>query len=462
MEKILIHNTLTGKKEEFSPLESGKVKMYVCGITPYDECHLGHARCYVFFDTVRRFLTAVGFKVTTIQNFTDIDDKIIARAKTLNQPWNVLANRYIEDYFQKMDSLNVKRAEAYPRVTELIPEIIAFVKRLIEKGVAYVVEGDVYFSVRKFSGYGKLSKRNLDEMIVGARREVDEKKQDPLDFALWKKAKPEEPSWDSPWGAGRPGWHIECSVMATKHLGETFDIHGGGQDLIFPHHENEIAQSESASGKTFAHTWLHNGFVTINKEKMSKSLGNFFSLREIFAKFSPEAVRFFLLSRHYRSPLDFSDDLLLQAQNSYHSLQEANDLCIFLLSESGNSRKISLLKEWEREFLNALADDFNTEKAISVLFQLRRQIMEKAHPSSLEWLKNAGATLRFLCTEILGVKLTTKLESAALHGLKEKLQERNRYRQKKEWSKADSIRKELEQAGLAIEDTPFGSILKTK
>ena len=321
---IIFHNTLTGKKEDFTPLEPGKIKMYVCGITPYDESHLGHARCYVFFDCVRRFFKALGFQVLHIQNFTDVDDKIIARALELGESASALAERNIDDYLKKMALLNVLPADHYPRVTETIPEIVRFIEGLVKKGAAYPLNGDVYFRVRSIQDYGKLSKRSLEGMEAGARVEVNEKKEDPMDFALWKAAKPGEPSWESPWGsggAGRPGWHIECSVMATKYLGETFDIHGGGQDLIFPHHENEIAQSEALSGKPFARYWLHNGFVTLNRQKMSKSLGNFFSLSEIFARVSPEIVRFFLLSRHYKTPLDFSDDLLAQAKNAYASLQ---------------------------------------------------------------------------------------------------------------------------------------------
>lgn len=463
MDKILIHNTLSGKKEEFLPIESGKVKMYVCGITPYDECHLGHARCYVFFDVVRRFLTTAGFQVTYIQNFTDIDDKIVARAKTLNQPWRVLANHYIEDYFQKMDSLNVQKADAYPRVTELIPEIIAYVKKLIEKDAAYVVDGDVYFSVRKFSGYGKLSKRNLHELEAGARVEVDERKQNPLDFALWKKAKPEEPAWDSPWGPGRPGWHIECSVMSTKHLGETFDIHGGGQDLIFPHHENEIAQSESASGKTFARTWIHNGFVTLNKEKMSKSLGNFFSLREIFENFSPEVVRFFLLSRHYRSPLDFSDDLLHQAQKAWDSLEDIYDMAHFIFWREKNDipQPTQRLTDFETEFMNALADDLNTEKAISILFNLRSALIEKINRRDILWIESAVFTIKYLCEDILGCKFLPPPYGHELQNLyKTFVDARETARREKKWAEADNIRNHLLKMGYRIEDTPWGARLK--
>ncbi|MBI2915859.1 MAG: cysteine--tRNA ligase, partial [Elusimicrobia bacterium] len=311
---LRLYNTLTGRKEVFEPLSPGAVRIYVCGITPYDETHLGHARCYVFFDTVRRTLIQSGFQVTYIQNFTDIDDKIIARAQSLGRAPQAVADQFIADYFSRTSLLGILPADRYPRVTQMVPEIVRFIEGLVQKGLAYPSGGDVFYSVEKFGEYGKLSKRDLKDMEAGARVDVNENKRNPLDFALWKSAKPGEPFWDSPWGKGRPGWHIECSVMSINNLGESFDLHGGGQDLIFPHHENEIAQSEGLTGKPFAKYWLHNGFVTVNREKMSKSLGNFFTLREIFEKVPPAVVRLFLLSRHYRTPLDFSDDLLDQAK----------------------------------------------------------------------------------------------------------------------------------------------------
>jgi cysteinyl-tRNA synthetase len=300
------HNTLTSKKEIFNPLVRGKVGMYVCGITPYDETHLGHARCYVVFDILKRVLEKNGYDVMHIQNFTDVDDKIIVRAIDMGVSPDVYAEPFIQSFHTYMGQLNVKPASVYPRVTTHMKEIIQIIERLILRGLAYELNGSVYYEVRKFSDYGKLSKRKIDELESGARVEVDELKRDPLDFALWKNAKKGEPAWDSPWGPGRPGWHIECSAMSMKYLGEEFDIHGGGQDLIFPHHENEIAQSVGASARAFAKIWIHNGFVTVNQEKMSKSLGNFFTLKDILAKFDPMVVRYFLLGQHYRTPLDFS------------------------------------------------------------------------------------------------------------------------------------------------------------
>ncbi|HPU35217.1 MAG TPA: cysteine--tRNA ligase, partial [Bacillota bacterium] len=303
-----IYNTLTRRKETFQPREPGKVYMYVCGPTTYNYIHLGNARPLVFFDTVRRYLLYKGYDVLYVQNFTDVDDKIINRAREEGEDPLSLARKYINEYFKDADALNVRRADRHPRVSDHMPDIVRVVEELVQKGFAYEVDGDVYFEVRKFPGYGKLSGRSLEDMQAGARVEVDSRKRDPMDFALWKAAKPGEPSWDSPWGPGRPGWHIECSVMSLKYLGPGFDIHGGGYDLVFPHHENEIAQSEAATGKPFVRYWMHNGFITVNEEKMSKSLGNFFLVRDILSRFSPEVVRFFLLSTHYRSPLDFDDE----------------------------------------------------------------------------------------------------------------------------------------------------------
>ncbi len=310
---IFIHNTLSGKKELLQTLKPKEVGLYVCGVTPYDEPHLGHGRCYVVFDVFKRMLLKNGYKVRHIQNFTDVDDKIINRANQSKVDPIAFAEVYIESYNKWMKALNVMPAEKYPKVTTHMPDIISLIETLMKRGFAYEIEGNVFYAVRKFAEYGKLSKRKLDDLESGARVEVNEKKNDPLDFALWKKAKPGEPFWESPWGQGRPGWHIECSAMSMKYLGEEFDVHGGGLDLIFPHHENEIAQSIGATGKPFAHTWLHNGFVTINQEKMSKSLGNFFTLKDILAQYEAMAVRYFLLAQHYRSPLNYSDQELKSA-----------------------------------------------------------------------------------------------------------------------------------------------------
>ena len=311
---LRIYNTLTGKKEDFVPLHENRVGLYVCGVTVYDLCHIGHGRSAVVFDTIYRYLRYRGYEVTYVRNFTDIDDKIIKRANDEGVDFKAIAEKYIEEFNIDMGRLGLEKPSVEPKATEHIPEMIQLISILVEKGFAYQRNGDVFFSVERFKDYGKLSKRNLDEMQAGARVEIDEKKENPLDFALWKASKPGEPSWESPWGKGRPGWHIECSVMSQKYLGETFDIHGGGKDLIFPHHENEIAQSEAATGKPFVRYWIHNGFVNINKEKMSKSLGNILTLKEIFKDWHPEVIRLFLLSHHYRSPLDYSVDSLSEAK----------------------------------------------------------------------------------------------------------------------------------------------------
>ncbi len=455
---LQFYNTLPARKESFTPIEPGKVKMYVCGITPYDESHLGHARCYVFFDVVRRYFKAAGYQILHVQNFTDIDDKIIARAAKLGKTPQALAQFYIDDYLVKMSLLNVLPADHYPRATEVVPQIVRFIEKLLQKGTSYVLGGDVYYQVRRFKDYGKLSKQNLAEIESGARIEVDERKKDPLDFALWKAAKPGEPSWESPWGPGRPGWHIECSVMAMELLGESFDIHGGGQDLIFPHHENEIAQSEGLTGKPFARYWLHNGFVTVDREKMSKSLGNFFTLKEIFAKADPEAVRFLLLSRHYKSPLDFSDELLLQARQAYATLCEINDSCFFLFGETPDQSEP--LADWRKKCLEALSDDFNTEKAITVLFGLRTHMADLIKKKDLKALEIHWQTLKYLSSEILGLKLTPRLSAQQVQKLKARLSEREGARKNKDWARADAVRKEIEDSGCLVEDTPLGSIVR--
>ena len=377
-----IYNTLTGRKEEFVPLIPNKVKIYACGVTVYDHCHIGHARSAIVFDVIRRYMRYKGFDVKYVRNFTDIDDKIINRAKQEGITWDAVAKKYTAEYYKDMDRLGVGRADVEPKATEHIEEIIGIIKGLIEKGYAYEVDSSVYFSVAKFPGYGKLSKRDMEEMTAGARVEVDERKKNPLDFALWKKSKEGEPSWESPWGLGRPGWHIECSAMSIKHLGESFDIHGGGADLLFPHHENEIAQSEAFTGRPFARYWVHNGFITIDKEKMSKSLGNFFTIKEVLDKFDPEVVRFFLLSTHYRSPVEFSDEQLREAESSidryYSTIVRINDF--FEKEDSGkeefsNAGEIfeGLLLSFQEKFKEAMDDDFNTALALGHIFELIRE-----------------------------------------------------------------------------------------
>ena len=481
MSEMEIYNTLSRRKETFVPREAGKVRMYVCGPTTYNYIHLGNARPLVFFDTVRRYLLYKGYDVLYVQNFTDVDDKIINRAREEGEDPLSLAGKYIREYFKDADALNVRRADIHPKVSEHIPEIIDMIKRLVEKGVAYAVEGDVYFSVRRFPGYGKLSGRTLEDLLAGARVVVDERKQDPMDFALWKAAKPGEPAWDSPWGQGRPGWHIECSAMSLKYLGTHFDIHGGGFDLVFPHHENEVAQSEASTGEPFVRYWMHNGFITVNEEKMSKSLGNFFLIRDILAKFPPELVRFFLLSTHYRSPLDFDDEQLAAAGRGLERIKT----CVRLLAEAlvrpvdvartpladGLTASLTSLK---RTFESAMDDDCNTALATSVLFDLAREtnstvglLTPSVSQLDREALEKALALFKVF-NEVLGIFKTdaagnllldgAAAESAGLvEGLVNLLVEiRQESRKKKDWASADRIRDGLKSLGVILEDTPQG------
>ncbi|OGS17123.1 MAG: cysteine--tRNA ligase [Elusimicrobia bacterium RIFOXYA2_FULL_50_26] len=455
-----IYNTLTGKTGEFLPLNDKKVAMYVCGVTPYDEAHLGHARAYVTFDIIRRHLAQSGYEVKHVQNFTDIDDKLIRRAGELNLTVRELADRNIGDYFTQMDKLNITRANLYPRVTENIPEIIAFIRNLVDKGFAYPKEGDVYFSVRKFPGYGRLSGRSVDELRAGTRIETGENKNEPEDFALWKKSKPEESaeiSWESPWGKGRPGWHIECSVMAGRFLGETIDIHGGGQDLIFPHHENEIAQSESANGKQFVRYWIHNGFVTVNREKMSKSLGNFFTLRSIFEKFPPRIVRYFLLTQHYRQPLDFSDDKLVQAQTALGGLDDAYLKLLDTLeaAPAGAAPEDESTSGTLNRFRKALDEDFNTEKSLAVLHEFKKEILSTLHSAPAGLRMAQAKTFTLILEGHLGITPPRPAEFPP--EIIELKGQREQARRQKQWALADSLRIRLEQAGYQALDNPDGT-----
>jgi cysteinyl-tRNA synthetase len=375
---IKIYNTEKQQKETFQPLEDKKVKMYVCGPTTYNLIHLGNARPVVVFDTIRRYFEYAGYEVTYVQNFTDVDDKIINRAAEENMEPLALAEKYIGEYFKDTEKLNIKKATNHPKVSENIPEIIEFVQGLIDKGFAYEVDGDVYYSIEKFAEYGKLSGRDLEDMQMGARINVDERKKHPGDFALWKSAKPGELFWESPWGPGRPGWHIECSVMSRKYLGDQFDIHGGGQDLIFPHHENEVAQTEAMTGKKMATYWMHNGFITINKEKMSKSLGNFFLLREILDRFDPVTVRFYLIETHYRSPLDFDYDKIEESgraleriKNTYLQLKNYQETSS---SEGDEKNTAKIIQDVKEDFTKAMDDDFNTALAIAEIFDFTKEI----------------------------------------------------------------------------------------
>ncbi len=466
---LRVYNTLTRTKEEFKPLSGKKVGMYVCGVTPYDVCHLGHARAYVTFDMVRRYLEFRGYEVRHVQNFTDVDDKIINKARKEGDPLKAtaIAARFIEEYFADMDALGVRRAHFYPKVSEHIPEIIALVERLLKKGMAYEVDGDVYYDVSRFREYGKLSKQPMDQIKAGARIEIDERKKNPVDFALWKKAKPDEPSWDSPWGKGRPGWHIECSAMSMKYLGETFDIHGGGLDLIFPHHENEIAQSEGATGKRFVKYWMHNGFITIDQEKMSKSLGNFFTIKEIMAKYPPEAIRFFLLSAHYHSPIDFSDAMLKNAGGSLRTLHNCVDnlgAAVRNAAEGNlNEAEKALLdevKEDGEKFIAAMDDDFNTPLAIAAVFEIAKMAnlyMMGKEPKKqvlLAMLGELNALGGILNLYRAGGKEGGP-EDAEIDRL---VAERQDARKKKDFKRSDEVRAKLKSLGIILEDQKDGSV----
>jgi cysteinyl-tRNA synthetase len=483
--RMRIYNTLTGKKEEFLPVAEGKVGMYACGVTVYDHCHIGHARSAVVFDVMRRYMIHKGYQFTYVRNFTDIDDKIINRAKQEDISWDAVAKKYTDEYYRDMDRLGVGRADVEPKATEHIPEIIGIVKGLVDKGYAYEVDRSVYFEVEKFAGYGKLSKRDLEDMVAGARVEVNESKRNPMDFALWKASKDGEPSWDSPWGPGRPGWHIECTAMSIKHLGETFDIHGGGADLIFPHHENEIAQSEAYTGKPFVKYWVHNGFITVDKEKMSKSLGNFFTIQEILNKFEAEAVRFFLLSTHYRSPIEFSDEQLREAEASidryYTTVLRIRDF----LSQENQKEKAGadekaledILAKFPGRFREAMDDDFNTALAIGTIYELLRMLNKymDGKPSgrkALELIKKADEMLRETGNVLNLFNRTPEDWYRSLMAVKEigltenyiaaRIEERRAAREKKDWAEADRIRKELEEKGILLEDRKDGTGWKVK
>ena len=470
---LRIYNTLTGKKEDFTPIVPGRVNIYVCGVTVYDYCHMGHARSMIVFDVIVKYLRYLGYKVTYVRNFTDIDDKIIKRAKERGKDPKEIAQYFTKAFYEDMDSLGVERADIEPRATEHIPEMVSLIERIINKGYAYVVDGNVYFSVRRFKGYGGLSKRSLEEMMAGARVEVDPRKEHPLDFALWKKAKPGEPFWESPWGKGRPGWHIECSAMSMKYLGETFDIHGGGQDLIFPHHENEKAQSEAATDKPFVNYWIHHGFLTINQEKMSKSLKNFFTIREILSKFHPEAIRLFFLNHHYRSPVDFSDEKIKEATKALEKLYITLDRAKQILGEFRQERPDEAIRskplykrliELEGSFRSAMDDDFNTAKAIACLFDAIKEInlyLDKDEKEkglifeAVNKVKTLGNILGILRLEPRAF-LTQGID-ISVEEIEKLIAERAIARKRRDFKKADSIRERLAQSGIILEDTPHGT-----
>lgn len=457
---ITIYNSLTRKKEKFVPIEPNKVKMYVCGPTVYNYIHIGNARPAIVFDTVRRYFEYKGYEVTYVLNFTDVDDKIINASKESGESVESLTNRFINAYLKDVGALGVKKATHHPRVTETIDEIIKFIEALIEKGYAYEVDGDVYFQPRKFKDYGKLSDQSIDELRAGARIKVGEKKKDPLDFALWKKAKEGEISWDSPWGKGRPGWHIECSAMVRKYLGETIDIHAGGQDLTFPHHENEIAQSEALTGKPFANYWMHNGYINIDNEKMSKSLGNFILTKDIIAKYDPMVVRFFMLSVHYRNPINFTDELLESAKNSleririsYQNLEHRKKASTNLALDS--EQWLEKIAEKIDAFEAAMDDDFNTANAITVLFELSREAnlyLEKNQTDVkvIEAFQNAMKTI----LDVLGIEMEE--EDLLDDEIERLIEERNEARKARDFERADKIRDMLLEKNIILEDTPQG------
>ncbi|HZS34127.1 MAG TPA: cysteine--tRNA ligase [Methylomirabilota bacterium] len=473
---LRVYNTLTRRKEPFTPLVAGTVGMYVCGVTPYDVSHVGHARSAVVFDMIVRYLRYRGLRVTFVKNYTDVDDKIIARARQLGVSTAALADRYIASYEADMGRLGVAAPTESPRATEHIPEMLELIERLVASGVAYAVDGDVYFEVRRFPAYGRLAGRNLDELLAGARVEVDERKRDPRDFALWKAAKPGEPSWPSPWGPGRPGWHIECSAMSMRYLGETFDIHGGGQDLIFPHHECEIAQSEAATGRPLARYWLHNGFVNLGAEKMSKSLGNVLTIEALLGRHDPEALRLYLLQTHYRNPIDFAEDGLEAVRRPLERFRE-------LVAEAGAPRAAApgavpapgpgdAVQEARERFVAAMDDDFNTPQALGALNELRAALNEEreqirrgtrgpeAFVAGVAVLRELGGALG------LSLMPTAPPEEAGPPDWRARVEalvrERDAARRRRDWPQADALRASLEAMGVVLEDTPTGTVWKRK
>jgi cysteinyl-tRNA synthetase len=475
-EKIRLFNTLTGKKEDLVPIEDKKIGIYVCGPTVYDSPHLGHARAAVMFDVMTRFLDLIGYDVTYVRNYTDVDDKIINKSIETGIPSEEIAKSYIAEYKEAMESLGVRAPNYEPKVTEHIPEIIELIRKIIQGGYAYKSGGDVFFSIKEFKDYGKLSKRSPDDMLEGVRIDINEQKADPLDFALWKAAKPGEPSWDSPWGRGRPGWHIECSTMSMKYLGHTFEIHGGGKDLIFPHHENEIAQSEAATGEQFAKYWLHNGLIQINREKMSKSLGNIINVKDALKRWSKEAIRLFFLSHQYQNPADFSEKIMDESEAAlerlYLTLKRLRDL------SKGNDKKDSELEErtlaFKQQWMEAMCDDFNTAEAIGNLFDLTKAINRsidthgwtKTLDLALTEIKNLGGIFGILESDPDEYLTAEKLSKVKLDITEEEInnliEERAEARKDKDWQRADEIRSLLLSKSIILEDKSHGTIWRIK
>ncbi|MDD6683651.1 MAG: cysteine--tRNA ligase [Clostridiales bacterium] len=457
-----IFNSQTRKKEEFVPITPGKVGIYACGPTVYNYFHIGNARPFIVFDVLRRYFAHRGYEVTFVQNFTDIDDKMIRRANEEGITVKELGDRFIQEYYKDAGALGIRPATVHPRATEHMQEIIDLVKTLQDKGYAYEVNGDVYFDTEKDKGYGKLSGQNMDDLEAGARIDVDDVKKNPADFALWKAQKPGEPAWESPWGLGRPGWHIECSAMSMKYLGETFDIHAGGKDLLFPHHENEVAQSECATGKPFARYWMHNGFINIDNEKMSKSKGNFFTVRDIVKEYNPEDVRMFMLSAHYRSPVNFSRDMVAQAHASLQRLYTARDHMMFLLKNAADTEitadEQALLDKVQssvERFDAAMDDDLNTADALGALFEIVKDanvaLNEKSSKAAVEKTLNTLMEL----ADVLGL-LAKKADDGLPAEIQQMVDERAQARKDKNWKKSDELRDALAAAGYIVKDTPQG------
>ena len=461
-----IYNTMTRKKEEFKTIEKNTVKMYVCGPTVYNYFHIGNARPFLFFDVVRRYFEYAGYKVIYTQNMTDIDDKLIEQSKKENIPVSKIAEKYIKAFYEDTAALDIKKVDHQPKATEFIGEMIKLIRELEEKGYAYQSGGDVYFSVSKVKDYGKLSGKKLDELRAGARVEENVQKQHPADFTLWKKAKPGEPKWKSPWGEGRPGWHTECVVMSRHYLGETFDIHGGGSDLVFPHHENEIAQAEAVSGKPLANYWMHNGYLNIEGEKMSKSLNNFFTARDILKKYDAEAIRYFFLSKHYRSPIDFNENIIKESSQAVKNFYAALSEIDFLSFKDEKPAYDESQKELIAKFKAAMEDDFNTAKAIAVLFEISKAIKnvqkynEKQRKQFALLLVELGKVLGFFSS--LEEKLQNNLDNISKDLIELMLKYRTMFKKEKNWEKADLIRDDLKKLGIEIKDTPEGSIWEIK
>ena len=477
---LYIYNTIKRKKERFEPLNPGSVKVYVCGPTVYDSCHIGHARSVVVFDVIVRYFRACGYDVVYVRNFTDVDDKIINRANELGITPNLLADKYITEFYADMDALNVERADFEPKVTDHIDDIISVIAQLIEKGFAYQVDGDVFFSVTSFDNYGRLSKRSLTDMEAGVRVDIDTRKKNPFDFVLWKSSKPKEPFWESPWGKGRPGWHIECSAMSSKFLGETFDIHGGGKDLIFPHHENEIAQSEAAHGKEFARYWVHNGFVNIDQEKMSKSLGNFRMIKDVIRQYHPEAVRLFLLSKQYRKPIDFNQTTILE---SSLALDRVYALLDRIEKRLGPVQTVSEADHRDgtfwKKFCEGMNDDFNTASGIAVVFDAVRHANRLLDGTEENDSADQRSTLEGIRRQLVDIgnvlglfqenaedyfagKKASAVEKMSIDTQKvqQMIEARNAARKEKDWAKADRIRDALLEMNVVLEDRPDGTVWK--